>query len=322
MQNYTTQTLQKTGSRHRCCQDRYAVHQEEGLLIMVVCDGHGGRPYCRSGLGARFAAAAAVAVLKSETEVAQIPAAIKDRYDAMVKKHLAARPLNHWEALRAEDMPRHLVYGTTLLAAVIKDRGATVYQLGDGEIHAVSPQGELLPDLPEDTSCRGNLTSSLACNRDFALAHFRTAHYENVGALLMLSDGCDNGFLQAMAALADFPNQTPGFDAMLTATDRGDDQTMLLAYDPEALRRDSVRETLKDNISAIREARRQKQLALQEREEYLQLANYMELALRKAARLRQEGNPALKDFLKTLQPSYLRYIQLHERLLAETRKTT
>ncbi len=314
MKSYCIRTLQNGGSRHRFCQDRYYTHRCADRLILAVCDGHGGRPYCRSGLGARFAAAAAVAVLESDIEAALIPAAIKDRYDAMVKKHLAHRPLTQREAERAGDMPHSGVYGTTVLAAVITDHGTDIYQLGDGEIRAVSKKGNFFPMLPADESCRGNLTSSLANGREFALRHFRHLHYASpIGALMLFSDGCEGGFLDTAHALTDPSRLEEGLQAMLHRTDHGDDQTFLLAYDPTAIAQESFQETLTQRIKAAREAIRRKNQIRREREEYARLAAYMNLALQKAERMRQAKDPTLQPFLTSLQPSYQRFLQLRKK---------
>lgn len=318
MIHYNMFAWQKTGSAHCTCQDRYRALRLEDRLILVVADGHGGRPYTRSALGADFGCSAAVAALREEVEGGDIPAAIKDRYDAMVAEHLACHPLEDDELERVGDLPHPVVYGTTLLAAVLTLDSTELYQLGDGEIHILKADGTFFPALPDDDGCRGNMTTSLANNREFALSHFRHARYqEPTAALMMFSDGCDGGLLRAAAGLAEPPALLAHLENMLHRTNHGDDQTFLLTYDPGIVEKDSFREGLSAALQTMRAEAKRRKREQRDWEEYKRLCSYLNLALRKANRMARRNDPELEAYMKALKPSYKRYMQLRARFGAE-----
>lgn len=315
MMRYTLSSRQKTGSAHRSCQDRFRVARNEGRLALIQADGHGGRPYTRSGLGARFACAAAEKVLMSGLSDEKIPAAVKILYDSMVKKHLAFRPLADWEQERVGSRPHEAVYGATLLAAVLTPDSTLCLQLGDGEIHALKADGTFFPSLPEDEGCCGNLTTSLANSRSLALRSFRLVRWpESAAAVMMFTDGCEGGMLQVAAGLADLPSLDAHLEEMLRSTNHGDDQTFLMAYDAAAVQVPAFQETLTGILHDMQEAARCAKQELRDREEYAELSSYLQLALRKAKRMSRKGVPELRDYLAKLKPSYERYLQLQAKL--------
>lgn len=314
MMHYNITSVRKTGSAHRVCQDRFRTVCDQDRLILIAADGHGGRPYTRSGLGARFACAAAEAALRAGIDDGSIPAAIKDRYDAMVAKHLALRPLEAWELERLGGRARREVYGATLLAAMITPDSTLLVQLGDGEIHALKEDGTFFPRLPDDSACRGNLTTSLCNSRAFALDSFRVIRYpEPAAALMMFTDGCEGGLLQAASGVADLPCLQAHLDAMLRTTNHGDDQTFLLAVDAGAVEQAAFRDTLTAALEDMKAAAKRARQEARDREDYMQLCSYMSLALRRANRMKQKNDPELEVFLQKLKPSYERYLQLQAR---------
>lgn len=315
MKHYLIHPLQKRGSRHSFCQDYYVTAHHEKRMILVVSDGHGAATYTRSGWGANFACNAMVEVLQSGIAPADVPAAVKDLYDVLVAEHLAEHPLADWEVERVGNDPHCAVYGATLLAACITPNGTDLYQLGDGEIHALDASGSFLPALPEDELCRGNLTTSIAHNRDFALKHFRTMHYDApVTAIMLMSDGCDGGFLRTANALSDTPQLENTLRAMLRTTDRGDDQTVLLAYDPGAVNTEDFHHGLTDAVLEAQKKARRARKAMRELEELEQLRCFLNLAYRNIERMRAESNPRLQAYADSLVPSYERFMQLSEKI--------
>ena len=306
--------VRRTGSAHRHCQDRYRVISDGDRLILAVADGHGGRPYVRSGLGARMACAAAAEVLLNCPDPAQIPGAIKDRYDGLVARHLALRPLADWELERLGGRPPAEAYGTTLLAALVGPDSTGLFQLGDGDLHALDLRGDFFPALPADAACVGNLTTSLASGRDHVLAHFRAAWFPApAAALVMFTDGCDGGLLRAVRALADPEGPEEQLRELFRETAHGDDQTLLLVCSPEADGED-FRAGLGENIRRMEEKRRLQRQERRDRAEYAELKSYLRLALRKAERMRRSGDPALGAYLDKLEPSFRRMNELRERL--------
>ena len=317
MERYRIHALQRTGSNHRHLQDRCGWAQKPGRLLLAVADGHGRVEYTRSGLGARFAIAAAKKVLLSDPEPADIPAAIKDRFDTMVSKHLAFRPLSPRELALAKGMPHSGVYGTTLLAALITPGDTRLYQLGDGEFHAIGKDGSFLPDLPQDTDCRGSLTTSLANERSFALQHFRTLRYDApVAALMLLTDGCEGGQFLTAQALTEPPVTPRPLQTMCEKTDRGDDQTVVLAYDITLLGEEfsraltlSIQQAQKNAACRRRQQRQQ--------EELQQLSVFLRRAEKRASRMEKTDDPRLQEFLCSLEPSLQRFAQLRKAFAAK-----
>ena len=261
---YITCALQEAGYSHRHCQDRFRLEHSENALILAVADGHGGAAYTRSGLGARFACAAAVEVLGA-MDCVDVPAAIKDRYDALVAKHLTHRPLEDWQKAHLKGDPDEAAYGTTLLAARITEDGTWLYQLGDGHILALDADGSLLPTMPEDLDCFLNRSSSLCYDRKRALRKFRTLHFpQPVAAVVLMTDGCDGGTCQALLAAAEeAPAQL--LEQMLRATASGDDQTCVLAVSDRVT--PEFREAVAATVQSLRlEAKRRKRLEREEEE--------------------------------------------------------
>lgn len=313
--------FQRTGSAHRFCQDRYRVIRCGDRLILVAADGHGGRPYVRSGLGARIACAAAEAALAGQMDPAEIPAAIKDHYDALVTKHLALRPLESWELERLGDRPAAEAYGTTLLAAVITPSCTGLMQLGDGDLHALGFDGAFLSGLTEDTNCRGNLTTSLANGRDHVLARFRTAWFDQpAAAVVMFTDGCEGGLLRAVEAVAAPSGPEEELQCLLRETARGDDQTVLLACVPEITGDEEFRVALAGHLAQMREDLRRQRQKRRERVELAELENYLLLAMRKAERMSKANDPGLMEYLEKLRPSILRMNELRDLLEATPKK--
>jgi hypothetical protein len=99
-------------------------------------------------------------------------------------------------AVRRDCCPR-LAYGTTLLAVLLASRYVAYFQLGDGDLLAVSHAGEVTRPLSADGRLFANETTSL-CAGD-ASEHFRVgAHRLDEGAepalILLATDGYANSF--------------------------------------------------------------------------------------------------------------------------------
>lgn len=305
---YVARNLQRTGSAHELCQDRCRVFCDGNRIILSAADGHGNTAYSRSAQGAFFAANAAVEVLQNETAGADVPAAIKDRYDQQVANHLRYLPLDPQELMRLGNRPQTAAYGTTLLAVRVGADGTDVFQMGDGEIYLFGPDGTLLPELPKDEHCKGNFTSSLSYPRGKALRCFRHLHIPRIAtAVMMFTDGCEGGLEKACAGLMEPEKLDACLEEMVSATDHGDDQTCLLVFDADAVAEDTFRKGLVKTLEGIREAARRERRLRRACEEFLQLQEYLTKAVNKAGRMRPHEASA---FLRTLQPDMDRYEQL------------
>lgn len=305
---YRTLTLQRGGSRHRHCQDRFLVQDTGKELLVAVADGHGSAPYTRSGLGARFACRAAIDLLRQVPDDI-FPAALKTRFDRMVQRHLAFHPLEDWEKERAQSLPSsEAVYGTTLLCARITDKGATVFQLGDGEICVLDFLGNCLPALPSDPNCVGNITSSLVNGMEFCCRHFRTVHYsEPIGGIVLTTDGCEGGSFPAAWAM--LPDNQGVLEKIMDTTNHGDDQTLVLAFDPAA----AAEAAFLANMQAYQQSLTTARIRAEEEEEYARLNEFLVLSLKKLNTLKADPT-AYKGLLARIAAAKDRFFALDEKL--------
>lgn len=294
MTGYTVHTRTIQGSSHKKagnkpCQDRLLVRQSEGALLLAVADGHGGACYCRSGFGARLACQAAAAVLLSGgLDDQQAAAALKDKFDSLVRKHLAFRPLSDKEQALLHGRPDFVAYGTTLVAAVIRAEDTAVYQIGDGGVYLLDDTGFFLPALAEDKDCYGCITSSMAYDNDRYLNHIRIRHYPGRPAAAMLfSDGY--GFSsplpwQAACILRQPDRLESALDQLLREGDHGDDQSFILACAPDKITAPAFWEGLAAEETKGKLAIRLDGL----QEEYQRRYCWLELALQKGRRLKKQ----------------------------------
>lgn len=302
-------------ARNKPCQDRLLVQQGENTLLLVA-DGHGGTPYCRSGLGARLACKAAADILacSDEQDDIQTAAAIKEKFDRLVDKHLAFRPLSEEEKFLLQGRPAAVAYGTTLIAAAIRGANTTVYQIGDGGVYLLDEKGRFLPPLDDDSDCAGCVTSSIAYNMDRYLQHIRIRHYPGRPAAAMLfSDGY--GFSsplpwQAACALRCPDQLEEALDKLLQEGDHGDDQTFILAFDPDKIAAPDFLDGLDTEETKGRLAMQLAalQIELERRQCWLQLALQKARNLRKAPHQKEE----FQRFKALIQERFEQYKELHK----------
>ncbi len=316
MDKHTLHVLQRGGTSHRFNQDRFRVWRSEDRLILTIADGHGGKPYTRSGLGARFACEIATGLLRTDIAPCDFPAALKQRWDDSVRKHLAFHPLEDWELQRARGLPPQSVYGTTFLAAVLKADRATIYQLGDGDTYIINPDGNLFSNIP-DPACCGNLTISLCQSPDTILRHFRIMDQPGpAGAVMLHSDGCEGALLRALPGLLHRDSTDAYLEQMLTLTDHGDDQTFLLAYHRDLTDSDVFRTNLSNQICSMHRENRRRRQQQKDSEEYTRLKAFLNKALIKANSM--VDNTARDAYKLSLQPSILRFLELQKLLGIQT----
>jgi serine/threonine protein phosphatase PrpC len=173
-------------------------------VVMAVADGHGSPACPRSGLGARFAVEIATEVLWplhpliTLTLMADAITAIVSRWTARVLEHLARHPLTAAEIGYAGEVDQRgrptLIYGATLLFAVVTLENLALGQLGDGDVVVVDQNGRAARPLPADDRLVANVTTSLS--DDDAVGSVRTAILETDGSRLVLlaTDGYANSF--------------------------------------------------------------------------------------------------------------------------------
>lgn len=304
----------RTGSshimRHKPCQDRLCRVQTPDFTLLAVADGHGSAEYTRSGLGARFAVYAAQKVLPSDAPDEEVVADIKWLYDHLVARHLSRHPLTDHEMslLSAARLHPVAAYGCTLTAAVIDyaHNSTTRYCLGDSGVFYIDTSGHFPPPLPEDPACVGSATSSMCQSPETVKQHFRIQHLDGMAAVGVYSDGAEAEDWHAADVLfskskGDDEESTESMEnrveKLLKLTDHGDDQTYVLAVDPEAVTTDDFQAGLAEEVH-----RGHQVMALNRGlEKRKQAEVYLRLLLDKAKRL--SGSEAVKFKDEVLRPA-------------------
>jgi serine/threonine protein phosphatase PrpC len=220
-------------------------------VVVAVADGHGSAKTFRSHIGATIAVKTAVEVcndflkgvgnapvsaIKNAAEQ-HIPPRIFQTWKRRVTEHFARNPFTREELDRLAkeaspadcdrmvraDRPQ-LAYGSTLLVAFVTDEYLVAFQLGDGDILAVSDvSGDTGYFIPKDESLIANETTSLC--QDDALKYVRyrfQVFQDRPPALVILStDGYANSFASSAGFLkagTDFLDilQTEGANSLQT----------------------------------------------------------------------------------------------------------
>lgn len=303
----------RTGSshimRHKPCQDRLCHVQTPDFTLVAVADGHGSAEHTRSGLGARFAVYAAKKILPSDAPDEEVVADIKWLYDHLVARHLSRHPLSDREMALLSAARLHPVaaYGCTLAAAVIDyNRGTTSrYCLGDSDVVLIdATSGHFPPSMPEDPACVGSATSSMCQSPETVKQHFRIQHLDGIMAAVgVYSDGAEAEDWRAAEVLfskgdeASEESMENRVEKLLKVTDHGDDQTFVLAVEPEAVNTDDFQ------TGVAEEVHRGHQLLAITRgvEKRKQMETYLRLLLDKSKRL--SGSEAVKFKDEVLRPA-------------------
>lgn len=295
---------------HKPRQDRYLTYQDDTCVILVVADGHGGSPYVRSGLGARIACTAALKVLKDTNFKNQNVHNIKERFDQLVDRHLKWKPLSIYEKEQLGALPENYAYGTTLLAVKITTTDTTLLQIGDGKIHAIKRNGEFFPELPDDSNCIGNNTSSLVLEN--AVDRIRIMHYsEAAECVILYTDGYE--------PIGDYPwsimeNLHPAYSisdlkAELLAGDKyQDDQTLLLYVDDS----NYIPDLFHEGIAYEKNIHYRKKAVRKLNKDLKTLESFLAAALEKYKKLPKHEQDKFKE--KSIEPRYKEYLELKRKL--------
>lgn len=209
---------------------RYLPATAEGPpLIVAVSDGHGSARSFRSHIGSERAADIAVWVLQDlldgqpdlanlsaikRTAEERLPREIVRRWQEAVERDRAEQPFTEEElallaqrqgskAVKEVEANPHLAYGATLLVALVTSSFVLYLQLGDGDILAVSEDGEVTRPMPVDTRLFANQTTSLCIPkawRDFRM-RFQALSGAPPALILLSTDGYANSFVNEDAFL-------------------------------------------------------------------------------------------------------------------------
>ena len=153
--------LTDTGCVRKQNQDAFQIEQlDRNTMLCVVCDGMGG---AKSG---NIASTLAVDVFTQEVKRSYKATMDADRIDMMLRD--AVKLANFTVYDQAKQFPEFDGMGTTLVAALIKGRRATVVNVGDSRAYMINNEG--ISQISEDHSLvqmmvnRGELTPEMAKN--------------------------------------------------------------------------------------------------------------------------------------------------------------
>ncbi|MEV6733551.1 PP2C family serine/threonine-protein phosphatase [Streptomyces sp. NPDC051364] len=240
----------------------------EEPLIMAVADGHGSAVHARSHLGSRFAVDlfveearrfGALAQPRGEERPPSLAWLMHYAEHAFPRQLVSAwreKVLGNWERTSSHEEPglseerKLLLYGSTLVGAVLTPRVFAAWQLGDGELTVVDDDGRVTVPLAPAEADLGDETESLCSPA--AWQRVRT-HWAPVTApsraprlVAVSTDGLsksfasDRGFLQFMAGL-DERLSAEGADTVRAVLPEwlakasqhsGDDTTLVAAWHP------------------------------------------------------------------------------------------
>lgn len=202
--------------KNKECQDSSISYSDDNIAIAIVCDGHGGDDYMRSGVGSMFACNAAEANIKSFLEntgkekflsepiklLNNLKASIINAWNQLIYKHYEENPFTEAELSGVSEKARkkyvydgrvESAYGTTLIAVAMTHEYWFGLHIGDGKCVAINPEGKFVQPIPWDSKCFLNSTTSI-CDSD-ALGSFRHFYSEKLPvAVFVGSDGIDDCF--------------------------------------------------------------------------------------------------------------------------------
>jgi len=230
--------------------------------IVAVSDGHGSEKCFRSHIGSRLAVEIAVGALSEfevghadkpatevEADAAHLAGEIVRRWRAAVSEDWTANPITAEEAavLRHEPV---VVYGATLVCALLAADYLLCLQLGDGEILTASrDSAEVVQPIAADATLIANETTSLCqpeAERNFRI-RLQTFDQTPPALILLATDGYPNsfatpeGFRQVASDLLAMLDQEgvepiaqalPGWLEEASQQGSGDDVTVAILYAP------------------------------------------------------------------------------------------
>jgi hypothetical protein len=201
-------------------------------LVLAVADGHGGRRYVRSHIGARYAVRTVERLLARDllsllpagedavdftslkrTCEEWLPKVLVRRWREQVERHARRYPLSDIERERfererfeqdaqKEAPPLVEAYGATVMAVLCAPTFLLYLQLGDGDILTVTDEGVVIrPPLPVDERLIGNETTSLCSSEGWrnVRLYFQPLMGLPPALLLLATDGYANSFVDGAA---------------------------------------------------------------------------------------------------------------------------
>jgi serine/threonine protein phosphatase PrpC len=237
MGDYRSFAVKETGISHKKhvkkCQDFAHEHEDTGVVIAIVADGHGNDNCFRSDNGAKFAVVCAtegirefVKYLDESEEDEDIPRKknmSKEKLECCLRERLIKYGIiQAWFKMAAEDFTKnpvtaeelemtgekyrekyskgqdlHHAYGATLIAAAITEDYWFGIHIGDGRLTALYPDGTFDQPVPWDEKCYLNVTTSICDDDASERARFYVAFHEDKTppvAVFLCTDGVDDNY--------------------------------------------------------------------------------------------------------------------------------
>lgn len=200
-----------TGAHKHINQDRHGFQmlRDEGGLLLAVADGHGSAAHPRSDIGAELAvsvfleaAAGFHASLQPGEPAKQVKARAEQDLPRNVIRAWQQRVKAHMEE-NPEDSPDGaaapaVLYGTTLIGAMITGAVVAGWQLGDGDLCFIEPDGQITTPLRREMDSLGDETDSLCSSNAQLLMRTCWRRSDSTGgpALVAVStDGLSKSFV-------------------------------------------------------------------------------------------------------------------------------
>lgn len=177
-------------------QDAFA-HQvlEDGRsLVMAVSDGHGGAAHPLSDLGAKYAVESAVEEIAIFFENRMCEKTlemgwVKSSFETTISKRIHAR----WLSKLSDQSP--ILYGCTLLVAVLLEDYILFLQLGDGKIAVVYEDGTVYYPMMRDDRFTNNETSSLSESEAWLEMQIQLVPNDaTITKIALATDGVENAY--------------------------------------------------------------------------------------------------------------------------------
>ena len=172
------------------CQDSSSTMTFEGVQVIAVADGHGGKDYFRSDIGSKLAVATTFEQIKifceeltadekfSDGRIKNFEFSIWEAWLKAVKDDWRENPFSdeesRWQSVSDKYKARYtsadekyipVAYGTTLICAVSIGSQVLIIQIGDGTCVILQRNGEFKVPLLPDNENFLNITTSL-CDAD------------------------------------------------------------------------------------------------------------------------------------------------------------
>ncbi|MFJ3513649.1 PP2C family serine/threonine-protein phosphatase [Streptomyces sp. NPDC090131] len=204
-------------------------------LIMAVADGHGSAAHALSHFGSRFAVdlfvqqARLFATLAEPRGEARAPslAWLMNYAQYTLPRQLVnawqEKALGHWERTRSRAEPgrppadRLVLYGSTLVGAVLTPRVFAAWQLGDGELTVVGDDGRVSAPLAPDEADLGDETESLCSPQAWLQVRTHWAPVTEPARAPRLVSLSTDGLSKSFASDAGFRQFMAGLDDRLSA---------------------------------------------------------------------------------------------------------